>query len=477
MKRLSVFIAACAFAVACKPDPQPTPQPQPDPQPEAKVEFKIVSQNPMDFTAEGGECIIKYAITNPDESLNVSASTDVDWITETDATYAGQDEIVLVVEKNEGEARTATVVVTYDKQYEVVVNQAAAAVEPEPEPQPDPDAVELPYLSAVYYGNMYGATENDYNYSLVLGTMEKVIDLITGEYSIYANSTYLLVDLFSDQPSENYTLSFDVPAGEYVFDPDNTCQAGTFTAEYSYLYVTDEEQGYEIHLTEGKVTVTEEGITAELTAEDGTEYKFHTPVVSVDNTDMFEAEGAMGVFSTLEGDLEIPFEEPSLYAECYDDYFVVGKNSWLMYIDDYATSHSLILEVLAPFEDEVPVGEFKVTTDPTLDHVILPGFVTTSGEAMLSWYVEYGEDGYETVGMAPIVDGTVTITDNGDETYTAVCDLVDDLGNKITGVCTSYFETVGPYYRKAAANDKALQHNRVQRRHASLSLGAFADNQ
>ena len=141
MKRLSVFIAACVFAVACKPDPQPTPQPQPDPQPEAKVEFKIVSQNPMEFAAEGGDCVIRYEITNPDEGLNVSASTDVDWITETDATYAGQNEIVLVVAKNEGEARTAKIVLTYDKPYEVVVNQEAAPVEPEPEPE----ATELPY--------------------------------------------------------------------------------------------------------------------------------------------------------------------------------------------------------------------------------------------------------------------------------------------------------------------------------------------
>ena len=216
MKRLSVFIAACVFAVACKPDPQPTPQPQPDPQPEAKVEFKIVSQNPMDFAAEGGDCVIRYEITNPDESLNVSASTDVDWITETDATYAGQNEIVLVVAKNEGEARTAKVVLTYDKQYEVVVNQEAAPVEPEPEPEPE--ATELPYLSAVYYGNQYGASENDYNYSLVLATSENVIDIITGEYIIYADNTYLLLDLFSDQPSENYTLSFNVPVGEYELE-------------------------------------------------------------------------------------------------------------------------------------------------------------------------------------------------------------------------------------------------------------------
>ena len=458
MKRLSVFIAACVFAVACKPDPQPTPQPQPDPQPEAKVEFKIVSQNPMEFAAEGGDCVIRYEITNPDESLNVSASTDVDWITETDATYAGQNEIVLVVAKNEGEARTAKVVLTYDKQYEVVVNQEAAPVEPEPEPEPE--ATELPYLSAVYYGNQYGASENDYNYSLVLATSENVIDIITGEYIIYADNTYLLLDLFSDQPSANYTLSFNVPVGEYELDLDNTCVAGTIGAEYTYLYVTGETEGIETHFVSGKVTVTEEDINVELVAEDGTEYKFHTPAVSVDNHDLFNPEGLMGEFSSLEGDLEIAFGNPSLYAECYGDYFVVGKNSWIMYIDDYDTYQSVILELLTPYEDEIPAGEFKVTTDLTNERIILPGYATTSGEVMWSWYVAYGEDGYETIGQAPIVDGTVTITDNGDETFTAVCDLVDDLGNKITGECTAYFEAVGPYYRKAASKSLApLKHH------------------
>jgi hypothetical protein len=461
MKRLSVFIAACVFAVACKPDPQPTPQPQPDPQPEAKVEFKIVSQNPMEFAAEGGDCVIRYEITNPDESLNVSASTDVDWITETDATYAGQNEIVLVVTKNDGEARTAKIVLTYDKQYEVVVNQEAAPVEPEPEPEPE--ATELPYLSAVYYGNQYGASENDYNYSLVLATSENVIDIITGEYIIYADNTYLLLDLFSDQPSANYTLSFNVPVGEYELDLDNTCVAGTIGAEYTYLYVTGETEGIETHFVSGKVTVTEEDINVELVAEDGTEYKFHTPAVSVDNHDLFNPEGLMGEFSSLEGDLEIAFGNPSLYAECYGDYFVVGKNSWIMYIDDYDTYQSVILELLTPYEDEIPAGEFKVTTDLTNERIILPGYATTSGEAMWSWYVAYGDDGYETIGQAPIVDGTMTITDNGDETFTAVCDLVDDLGNKITGECTAYFEAVGPYYRKAAADTPArVKHHVVK---------------
>lgn len=69
---------------------------------------------------------------------------------------------------------------------------------------------------------------------------------------------------------------------------------------------------------------------------------------------------------------------------------------------------------------------------------------------MWSWYALYGEDGYEVLSQAPIVDGKVTITDNGDETYTALCDLVDDLGNKITGECVAYYDSVNPYMRKSS---------------------------
>lgn len=445
MKRLFLFLAACAFAVACEPDTRPGTQP--DPQPEVKVEFKIISPSPMELDAEGGDCVIRYTIDEPDESLKVSVSTDVDWITETDATYAAENEIVLVVQKNDGDAREATVAVTYDKQYEVIVHQAAAAVEPEPEPK---DVIELPFLSAIYFGNMYGATENDYNYSIVLGTSENVLDIITGEYAIYPHNTYLLLDLFSDQPSENYSLSFDIPAGEYSLDQESTCQAGTVSAEYSSLFLAGETDGEEIFFVEGTVTVTEDSITAELIAEDGTEYKFFTPAVSVDNTGLFKAEGLPGEYSTLEGDLHITFEDPVMYLENYGDYYVVGKNTWLMYLGDNALSHSLGFEFLLPYEDEAPVGEFKVTSDLTCEQLILPGFVSDSGESMWSWYIDFTEDGSDFSDTAPIVDGTVTITDNGDETYTAICDLVDDLGNRITCECTASMEILAPFYRKTA---------------------------
>ena len=45
------------------------------------IEFQITSENPMEFTAEGGACVIKYAITNPDATLSV---TEAKWISQDD---------------------------------------------------------------------------------------------------------------------------------------------------------------------------------------------------------------------------------------------------------------------------------------------------------------------------------------------------------------------------------------------------------
>ncbi len=315
--------------------------------------------------------------------------------------------------------------------------------EPTPDPDPEPEATSLPYLSAIYFHNLYGSTESDYNYSIVLSDVQNCIDVVTGDYYLESNSTYLLLDLFSSIPSEKYNVTFTVPAGEYVFDTDCRAISGTVNARYSYLYVTNDVEGEEIHFTGGVVTVREDGIEAVLVSEDGAEYRFFTPQTAVDNSMLFKGSGYMGEFSTLDADLLLPFEDQGYYAELLGDYYVVGKNDWYLFIEDYDTGHMLMLEVLAPFEDPLPTGEFNVSSDLSLERMVLPGFVAGDGETMWSWYTLYGEDGYSVEGQAPIVSGTLVITDNGDQTYTAVCDFEDDRGHSITGKCTGCFEMAG----------------------------------
>lgn len=521
MRKLFCLFALVAMAlVSCedlksddkgkKPDVPPT------------IEFQITSGTSMSIGAEGGELVIRYAITNPDESLSVTAATDVDWISESDALDAPENEIHFVVAANDvEESRSATIVVTYDREYEVVVNQEALYIPPVSDPEftitsenpvlavadggfyyfeyeltnpvegvnveakcdaewitelvvdtdiiyftvsanrttdartatieatygdikrelvvnqsNDPDL--LPYLSGIYFGSDYGATENDYNYSLAIATHPYVFDIVTGESIILEGNKYLFIDLYSNVAAENYNISFTVPAGEYTLDVEDSAVAGTIGARYTSLYDATGE-GVETFFVSGKVVVTDSCITAQLVGEDGLEYTFFSEQVFVDNSKQFNSSGFLGDFSTLEGDLNIPFANPSLYAECYDDYYVIGKNLWVVSLDDYGDAwHNLVLEILAPMGED-PIGVFEVGTDLNNERMLLPGFVDSYGVTTWSWY--YLRDlSLEVLGKAPIIGGKLTITDNGDGTHTATVDLVDSLGNNITGECTAYYE-------------------------------------
>lgn len=125
MRKFFGLLTLCAVAfVGCNEKPEPEPvQPKPT--------LEVVSANPMEFSADGGECIIKYELTNPKEGVNVVATTEAEWIVEFDSLEARQNEIALYVNANENEEpRSATVTLSYDElSVDVVVNQAA---KPEP---------------------------------------------------------------------------------------------------------------------------------------------------------------------------------------------------------------------------------------------------------------------------------------------------------------------------------------------------------
>lgn len=553
MKKFLLCFALCVFAFAfssCEEAPVENPGNEQTPGDENEnnnnenggntgaptIEFQITSKNPMEFTAEGGACVIKYAITNPDATLSVTATTEAEWISQDDEATKEENTLYFVVAKNETEeSRTATIVVTYDRDYEIVINQAAAEVAPKPEldysiiilsdnpvhytaeggtckiyydienpkigvyfidsystvewiendfyagegdfsytvkantaseprtgkvvltygeavaevviyqdgketpaptPTPDPsDAIVLPYMSGIYFSNQYGATEYDYNYNIVLSNMQNCVDIITGEQYVYAGYQYLCLDLYSSIPSENYNISFTLPDGLYLFDKDNTCEAGTISAKYSFFYDATGE-GTEVFFTDGSVTVENGTIYCTLKGEDGKMYVFSSDDTDVDNSELFTSDGYY-FSTTLTGDLHIPFENPYMKGTCNYDWYVVGRNLWYVELKDNSeVYHSLQLELLVPFEDAIPEGEFLVSTDLNLEQMALPGFLNSYHDVTWSWYFT-DED------HANIREGKVVFTKNNDGTHTVSLDFVDDEGHKITGECTTYFPTYG----------------------------------
>lgn len=441
MKRLLLLLALVAFA-ACQPEtPEPQPQPDPDPQPEVKDPvLTLTSETLLEFAAEGGKGTITYTLENATEETELEAACEAEWITNL---TVGENVTFTVAANDVEQVRETSISVTYGGlEFAVDIKQAAKEAEPTPEPEPEPEYTELPYISGIYFGNSYGATENDYNYSLVLSTTENCLDIITGEVTILENSTYLFLDLYASEPAENLNISFNIPQGDYTLDATDSAVAGTIGAYYSSLYITNDVEGEEILFASGSVTVTAEGIEARLYDASGNEYHYFCPQTVVDNSNNFGPQWAPEEQSTLTEDLNVEFSDGAIYAECYGDYYVIGKNTWMYFVDDYATGDGFCFELLTDTSAEFPVGTFPVSNNLNNEQMALPGYVNSDGETMWSWYSLY-DNSYSVIGSAPIVEGQITITDNGDDTFTVAIDVVDDLGYQLTGECTAYGEFYG----------------------------------
>lgn len=400
----------------------------------------LTSADSFSFTAEGGVFTVVYSVENATEDTVVEVVCSAEgWIELQQTPEAPENEYSYKVLANESEApRSATVTVSLDaQQYVVTVEQAGAETV---KPDVPEDAVVLPYLSAIYYGNQYGATENDYNYSLALATHSEVYDIITGEMNLYEEQIYLFLDLYSATPSERYNIEFDIPNGTYELDIDDTFTAGTVSAYYTYLYDTtdvSQEVYTEVYFVDGSVVVEDGLIVATFTDESGNTHKFACNQTHVNNKDLFVGDWIYHgeYFTFLTADKEVDLQNTRITATCMGDYFVVGKNYWVLSItgtdNDIYTDFQV--ELLVPFEDEMPEGVFPVSSDLDLEQMALPSFINSYGVTEWSWYHWDG-------GRAPIVGGQFEFIDNGDNTMTVVMDLVDDLGYKITGECTAEFE-------------------------------------
>ncbi len=124
MKKLFYLLLALPLAfVACE-----EPESGVD-KPVEKTPVLNVTETTLDFAAEGGDGVINYSVENAVEGTEVGATCEADWVT--DLTVA--EKITFKVAANEGEAREATVVVTYGElSKSVAVKQAAKGEEPKP---------------------------------------------------------------------------------------------------------------------------------------------------------------------------------------------------------------------------------------------------------------------------------------------------------------------------------------------------------
>lgn len=138
--------------------------------------------------------------------------------------------------------------------------------------------------------------------------------------------------------------------------------------------------------------------------------------------------------STLEGDIEVMFpEECSLsYADCFGDYYSTGNYMWGFYFMNFTSKEQIYIEVMHPVHDLIiPEGMFTASSNISAENVFITGDYDSDGYLVYSWYIALETEDHP-AAIAPIKEGTVTISANEDGTYRATFDLKDDAHNRIT---------------------------------------------
>ena len=396
--------------------------------------FKITKNSEFNVISLGADIAVNYKITKPIEGVSITAIPSEEWISETKAL---KNAVVFTVAKNESDvARTATITLLYSNIERVVtITQSAAGAELS-------EYTPMEHLSGFYWGTKYGSTEGDHHYSLVMGESGNCIDLATGDRNLMTGKSYLFFDLFSTTVPEKLNREFNVPVGNYALDHSNSATAGTIAELPTYLYLEDGKNDVETEFVNGSITVTEESIYANFIDKRGKEYKYCCQTRYVDNASNFGSFYPTQNLSTLDSDLNVSFSEYEAYATLHGDRYLIGKNLYDIFIIDNATGNSFDIVLLSDIDNGIPTGMFPISTDLSKESIALPGYANCENMQVWSWYTRYTFD-RDILGSAPIVDGEVTIEDNGDNTHTVTIDVVDDLGNKITGSCKGYITTYG----------------------------------
>lgn len=300
---------------------------------------------------------------------------------------------------------------------------------PEP-PVGDEFVFNAPYFAGEYYTpTEVGAGKDTYNYYFILSDV-----VVDGGYAV-EGATYFYFDLYTTEFNESITI----PNGVYTFDPTDSCDNMTAGAYYTYgFHKQDSETAIWYLPTSGTVTVSDNKIVAEFVLEDGRNATItYEGNISLGNEG--GNEGGNGI-STLEGDLELNETGWTHLAQYYGDYYTADTDNWFVEVleDPHRGNGGyLLLDLLVDPSNDDWRGTYSLLTDLSdAKGKFVAGGVDEDDYMVGCWYAELA-DGDIGGAMAPIVDGTITITAGANGAMTIAYDCVDDNGNKITGSVTA----------------------------------------
>jgi len=277
-----------------------------------------------------------------------------------------------------------------------------------------PQPGETVEFTATYFGGTY---YGDGNYYIVVSDAE-----VTGDFGVNG-ATYYYFDIYAGVETEDLS----VPNGTYTFDASNSYANGTFTEEYGYGFLyTDGVPTWYLYAEGSKLTVSDNKIVAELILTDGAKH-------------IVTYEGSLSLAgASITEDIEINATGWDVIVEYYGQYYNDDTDNYYIQLFEDAESGNgryFVLDLLADYATCVDHSGTFTCSDSYGINTFLSGYVD-DGYLAGSWYAEL-EDGAATGVKAPLTEGTVTVTLNGDGTQTYTFDCTDDQGYKITGSVTA----------------------------------------
>ena len=413
MKKIFLFLAVSLFALAACENSNVGND---DPQTQASL---IVSTAPVDMAYYGGSASIIYKFENAQGGEVPTVEADQTWVNN----FVVAENITFDVDfNNTAEVRKANITVSYGVQrFTIELNQAAGMVA-------DVEFVATA-LNGEYYGTKYSA---DPNYFAILSK-----NGTTGWSDLYVD-TYYRFDLYSTSTTdENAPV---LPHGVYTFDKSDMGIGGTFGHPRSVRLQTFSDGRFqETQIEEGVVIISENKFEALLKLVDG---KVHRVV--------YEGSLALGYipvpepdyYSTLTEDYTFNHSEGVLRINYYGDYYGVGAANWVvsMVLPGTKVNGDYFSIDLVANTDEYNVSSIFGTYTCAADESQVAKNTFVAGDYvdrkfLYSWYFVCVDDTFGSDDIAPLTDGTITISEV-DGKYVIEYDCMDDNGHKIQGTYT-----------------------------------------
>ena len=410
MKKIFLLLATALVAfVAC----EPTEQPGGD-----SVKGTLsVTETSVDVAFYGGEGTINYTLEGADANSKPAATTNVEWVNNI---TVGESIKFNVDFNNVEEARVATLAITYGEQsFNVFVRQAEGM------------AVDVEFVATALNGEYYGtAYSADPNYFAILSK-----NGTTGWSDLYLD-TYYRFDLYSKSATD--ASAPVLPQGVYAYDYLNSGMGDTFGDFYSVRMQTFQDGRYvETKIEDGVVIITENKFEAILKMVDG---KVHRVVYEGSLALGYIEVPAPDYYSTLTEDLTFDHPDGTIRLNYFGDYYGIDASNWTVSLVLPGTNINgdyFMLDIVTDsvaFEASNIVGTYNCVAEADVaKNTFIKG--TYSDGFASSWYFVAVDNYYGTDDVAPLVDGTITIREEGVK-FVVEFDCMDDNGHKIAGTYT-----------------------------------------